>query len=330
MARPVVDFGKGLLLGYNKDTIKEFLLKNKRVVLVALAVVLLALLFFIKTKSEWTNEEMASAGLVSGDEILGDVLSKDTDKDGILDWEEGLWGTDPTKGDTNDDGVSDKEEIARMKAERGTTSGEPASADGSGGASEENLTQTDKFARELFTTIAALNQSGEIDENTVEELTNSLATQIQNPVQRKVFTISDLKISSDSSKEAITVYDKATDKIFLNKYPFDEQVANTLQKFVEADESTATSVLVELDPTLKNLSEIIADMQELAVPSILANFHLDITNNLEKILENLNDIQNFESDPLAAIGAVNEYLKNQEQLNNVVIVIANTIVDRLR
>ena len=95
------------------------MLKNKRVVLVALAVVLLVLLFFIKTKSEWTNKEMAGSGLVSGDEILGDVLSKDTDKDGIWDWEEGLWGTDPTKKDTDSDGESDSSYIAKLKASRG-------------------------------------------------------------------------------------------------------------------------------------------------------------------------------------------------------------------
>ena len=315
MARPVVDFGKGLLLGYNKDTIKEFLLKNKRVVLVALAVVLLALLFFIKTKSEWTNEEMASAGLVSGDEILGDVLSKDTDKDGILDWEEGLWGTDPTKGDTNDDGVSDKEEIARMKAERGATSGEPASADGSGGASEENLTQTDKFARELFTTIAALNQSGEIDDNTVAQITDSLATQIQNPVQRKIFTMADLKVTGDSSQVSLETYANAVVGLY-QRYPVTGNVVDVLNQLSETEDNT--QILSQLSPGINQMKNFVDGMTKVNAPAVIASSHLEVINSLQVLIENMEDIQLFDTDSLATLGALSQYENNVDRFNTAV------------
>ena len=58
------------------------------------------------------TEEM---GLIYGNEILENLITRDTDLDGVLDWEEGLWGTDPTKKDTNDDGVFDGVEIAKLK-----------------------------------------------------------------------------------------------------------------------------------------------------------------------------------------------------------------------
>ena len=262
---------------------------------------------------------MASAGLVSGDEILGDVLSRDTDKDGILDWEEGLWGTDPTKKDTNDDGVSDKEEIGRMKAERAATSGEPASADSSGEASEENLTQTDKFARELFSTVAALSQSGEIDDNTVAQITDSLASQIQNPVQRKVYTMADLKVTQDNSTQAFQKYSDDTDKIFIGRYPFDEKVADILQRFSEGGEDGDAAVLSELDPIIKNLKEMVDGMTTVNVPSEISNFHLAITNNLEKVFENLSDIRTLDSDPVLSMGAINTYPDNLAALNESVI-----------
>ena len=40
-----------------------------------------------------------------------DNSSSDSDGDGLLDWEESLWGTDPLKYDTDGDGTSDKDEI---------------------------------------------------------------------------------------------------------------------------------------------------------------------------------------------------------------------------
>ncbi|OHA30882.1 MAG: hypothetical protein A3B11_02415 [Candidatus Taylorbacteria bacterium RIFCSPLOWO2_01_FULL_44_26] len=286
------------------------MLKNKRVVLVALAVVLLALLFFIKTKSEWQNEEVAGAGLVSGDEILGDVLSKDTDKDGILDWEEGLWGTDPTKKDTNDDGVSDKEEIARMKVERGATSGELASADGSGEASEENLTQTDKFARELFSTVAALNQTGEIDDNTVAQITDSLASQIQNPVQRKVFVLADLKVTEDSSQASLETYANAVVGLY-QRYPINGNVIDILNQLSETEDNT--ELLSELSPTVEQIKNFVNGMIKINVPMALTESHLEVINSLQVIMENLEDLQLFDADPIIALGALSQYEKNTDQ-----------------
>jgi len=288
------------------------LLKNKRVILVALAVVFLVSIFFIKTKSQWTNEETASAGLVSGNEILSDILSRDTDKDGILDWEEGLWGTDPTKRDTNDDGVSDREEIAKLKAERmaNAESGEEISY-----TDDENLTQTDKFARELFSTVVALNQAGEIDDNTVQQITDSLTLQIQNPVQRKVFTMTDLKVTNDNSLATYKKYSDDTDIIFQNKYPFDEEVANTLQKFISEGEDPDANILIELDPVIKNLGEMVEGMTKINVPSSIATLHLDITNALQRVMENLSDIRAFDSDPITTIGAINQYVENLDALD---------------
>ena len=300
------------------------MLKNKRVVLVALAVVLLVLLFFIKTKSQWTNEEVAGAGLVSGDEILGDVLSKDTDKDGILDWEEGLWGTDPTKKDTNDDGVSDKEEIGRMKAERAENS---STEDGVSVASEENLSQTDKFARELFTTVAALNQSGEIDDNTVQQITDSLATQIQNPVQRKIFMLAEIKIKNDNSLTAVKNYNNSMGAI-LKGYP----IINPTDVLKEATTNNGdidSSILSKLDPFIEQTQKVISGMVKTEVPQDFSSLHLDAINALEKVMENLSDIQLIDSDAVIALSAVSQLENNNTALESATYNLQKAIWDKL-
>ena len=59
-------------------------------------------LFLLKTTSVFENKETYKGagqknGLTYGNITIKDLVNKDTDGDGILDWEEGLWGTDPTK-----------------------------------------------------------------------------------------------------------------------------------------------------------------------------------------------------------------------------------------
>ena len=43
------------------------------------------------------------------------LISPDTDRDGLLDWEETLWKTDPTQADTDKDGTSDSQEVAERR-----------------------------------------------------------------------------------------------------------------------------------------------------------------------------------------------------------------------
>ena len=313
--------GRGTLLWYNKYIIKEVWTKHKRVVLIAFAVVFLLLLFFSKNSSKWVaNRSSDDSGLVYGNELVGELLFRDTDGDGVLDWEEGLWDTDPRKADSDDDGVSDKEEIAKMKAER------IANAEASGEISyteDENLTETDKFARELFTTVAALNQTGEIDDATIEDITTSLALQIQTPVQRKVFTLADLKVTSDNSVPAYEKYGGSLVEIFQGRYPFQEHVTNVLQKFSEGGEDADPAILAELDPTIKNLSVMLDNMTTITVPSETSSYHLALTNALEEVFENLSDLRKFESDPVLAFNAINQYLENQEELDSQLLTMAN-------
>ena len=160
-----------------------------------MATVFVVALFLFKNKDTFTNQnEKASEqeGLTYKNEVLQNLVNKDTDLDGVLDWEEGLWGTDPAKKDTNGDGITDNVEIKNLKVAQGKTTETTEDI--------ANLTQTDKFSRELFSTVVALNQAGIINQATIDKLSGSLAEQIKNSPQRKTYKIPDIKIINDSSK----------------------------------------------------------------------------------------------------------------------------------
>jgi flagellar basal body-associated protein FliL len=93
-----------LKICYNFRIIKKYALKYKRTLWIVLAAVFLLVLFLLKTASALKNQENKAVqevnqnpGLTYDNEIVGNLVNRDTDGDGIPDWEEGLWGTDPTK-----------------------------------------------------------------------------------------------------------------------------------------------------------------------------------------------------------------------------------------
>ncbi len=291
--------------------------KYKRTLWVALAVVLLVALFFIKNKTTFKNTldpilGNQENGLTYEAKTLEDLVNRDTDGDTILDWEEGLWGTDPTKGETTP-GILDTVAVEKLKAEQQNTT-ENKETEKGGKADEENLTQTDKFSREFFTTIATLNQSGEMDQATIDALGISLAERMQNAAPVKIYTIKDIKIKNSDDVQAIQKYSDALWNIY-GKYSAGKEVPEVLEKLVADEENM--SILKELDPIINRIKKIIAELLKMEVPPSLSILHLDLVNNSERLLENISDIRLLDTDPILSIGAIGQYWENTAALESV-------------
>jgi len=288
-----------------------------------LAVTFLVVIFLIKTTSTSKNNG-SSKGIAEENSLtysnvaLEDLVQRDTDHDGVLDWEEGLWGTDPTKKETTD-GTPDGAAIAKLESEHG--SGTEKTADSSG--IKENLTNTDQLSRELFSTIASLTQNGAIDQDSIDHISNSLAEKIQNSAQRKVYTISDIKIAADNV-QAFQKYNAAMDSI-RKKYPVQGNTFSILQKFIADGENPNVAALGELDKIVKPLQNVINAIAKMDVPKSISPSHLDFLNGLEKLMENLNDIKLFGSDPIMAIGGITQYQASVTSLEKTLIDLAGKV-----
>lgn len=288
--------------------------RNKKILLVALFVIVVVLLFSLKTKTEFKNQTGKNGLVYSGSETVEELVNRDTDLDGVPDWEESLWGTDPTKPDTNGDGIPDGVEIKRLKGITGT-------GDSSTQTTKENLTETDKFSRELFSTIATLNQIGNIDQDAIDNISNSLAQQIQSSA-KQIFLFSDLKTIQDSSAEAIKKYDNSLESL-IKKYPTLSKNSSTIvypiqnifvEVFQEFLSNSDADVLNRFDPVIKEIKGLVAGMVKTPVPQGLAVLHLDVINGLERVAENLNDLKSIEGDTIVAMGAASKFKENIELL----------------
>jgi len=282
-------------------------------------VVFIVALFLTKNKTIFQNK--SQSGLVyNGNEKIEDLVNRDTDGDGVSDWEEGLFGTDPTRRDTNGDGILDSVEIAKLQGQ--------SSINGDlnlGNGSTENLSQTEQLSRELLSTLATLNQAGSVDQTTVDTLSNSLIAKIQDSGARKIFRYSDLKIIKNDTRQDIVNYNNTLTVIY-KKYPFPKDtVIDIIDEFVIDEETVDESVLAKLDPIIKQYNNIIAEMVKMNVPEDVALLHLATLNSLQKLSENLADIRLYENDIVVSVSALSQYDSTTDNL----IIATNNLLKEL-
>jgi hypothetical protein len=159
------------------------------------------------------------------------MTDRDSDVDGLPDWEEHLYGSDPLKFDSDGDGTPDGQEVKEGRS--------PAKASTAKAGEPENdmitLIQDPHFAtsstdilgikKEFFAKFLA-NEGDQIRQATYKELLRSFDAKSVVPRNQIV----DLNISSDNSPEALRAYGNAFG-VIIKKYT--KRTHRTEQEIVE-------------------------------------------------------------------------------------------------
>lgn len=300
--------------------------KHKRLLVVAVAIVFLVLIYFTKNGLPWPGKAVyeREGGLDYTSALVEDLIKKDTDGDGVLDWEENLFGLDPTKSETTA-GTPDITVVNKLRGEAGIS----GAIDSENGAlPTENLTKTDQFAQELFSTVTALEQSGALDQQTAEKIVASLTENLENSLQNKTYATTDIKIATDSSVVAVQKYNNALNSIF-GEYTLDYSVAEVFEKFVGGGSSVDTAALSELDPIINQFKSKAVLLSQTPVPKTLASAHLNFINALQKMAENLEQVQMYEQDSIVTLGAIMQYPDNSTALENTALELMGAVQKEL-
>ncbi|OGJ02831.1 hypothetical protein A3G06_00370 [Candidatus Nomurabacteria bacterium RIFCSPLOWO2_12_FULL_46_14] len=279
-------------------------LKNKRVLWAVLAVVFVFALFFIKNKTLFINSENGETpgqNLAYDKRVVGDLINQDTDKDGIPDWEEKLRGADPMQKDAS--ATQDYFEASAIK--------------------EDNLTQTDRLSREILATVASLTDSGQMDAALLEGLGESLALEAGGVSAQKIYTLSEIQVSSNNSSKATQNYGGAIWGLLQNQYSSEEVLAVLTDSLGE--DGLNPEVLRELDPIIKRINKIIVSVRNLSVPSKLSSAHLSLLNGFEGVSEGLTDLKQADEDPIVSLNAVSKFGANMRIVDDALGQIADVL-----
>ncbi len=282
------------------NKINKYLPTKKFTVITTGIFIVFMIIFFVSkwvsSKSLKIDNSQNSNQILAENTTLNDLVEKDTDGDGIPDWEEALWGLDPKNKNTNQ-GVSDFDWVKQKREELDLkTKNDKNKAD-----SADQLNKTQKFAREFFTTITALKQSGNLDDTTINNLSQTLGGDITSPDLPELYKDSDISVSTSTSGEKY--YSKLLD--LFSKY----QEKGLGDELDVASQFGDQSNLEKMDAIAKAYQGFASDVLKLKVPVSLSVYHIDIINNAANTGIAVSNLAKMQNDPVVGLAGLSQYQK---------------------
>ncbi len=268
-----------------------------------------------------------SLNFFEGKEAVIESQNKDSDNDGLRDWEENLIKTDPLNPDTDGDGFLDGEEMDSGHNPLVKAPGDEQIFYPLPLGEKYNITNkifTDENLDTLFASYFSQKKeyldnhpqinsqeafSAQIKQSTINEMWKRaigemysiLTEQVQAEIQKipSAFDISvnenQLKISQDNSKEAIQKYiDEVTNILYANNFFLKEEAFSVLKKALEDDDFN------QIDSLIQQNDARIEQAKNITVPSSWKDIHkkgMELTILIRNIYFSFRDILN---DPLKA------------------------------
>ena len=246
-------------------------------------------------------------------------LDKDSDSDGLKDWEELLWKTDPNKADTDNDGTNDNEEITlnrnplkagpndKISDKEDLVAQEKAIAD-----SRQN-TMTTVYARRFMEAYLTLkNQKGELTDSDKDGLIESLMNNIKSDIKIKdSYDISNIKIIG-GQKANLEKYAREIKKILIDEKPIKENVVIVFNRLLKnlndkknagTYESDAKKILDNGEAYKQGATKLVS----IEAPDILAEYHLALINNLNGMQEAVRAMSVVANDPMKGLAGFELY-----------------------
>lgn len=255
------------------------------------------MIFSSNAKFEKKDETVASA---SSDP--NNFYTKDSDGDGVYDWEEGLWGTNPTNKDSNGDGVSDGEQINAQKEEirgKNDLAENPVKSD-------EDLTQTEIFARQLFSTTSLARQSGGLSAESLDSFSKAFGRSISDTKVADIYNFTSVKLTNMSAKE----YKAELASIFTLYAKAGIHAERSIYDLANGDITAETDI--------EKLASIYHDISNRLItsnaPYAQAGTHLSLANTTAKLSVALLNIKKFNDDPILATTGLHQYETNIAEL----------------
>ena len=248
--------------------------------------------------------------------LLQAIATKDSDGDGLSDWEEALYGTSPTVTDTFKLGMTDGEAVMRglivpkAIADIPIATSSPATIDSDGlGAAPAEGTLTAAFAKTFFTLYLAAKQANggaDLSEsdmaNVANEALNSLASVIAAAPDFK--SAKDITVSGSGADPLKAFAVQAEAVLLKNTSSASKSEIFYLQDAVQNDDAEA---LTHIASIAKQYRDSAIGLAVLPVPEELAADHLALVNAMMRVSQIATDFTRVNADPLATMLALKQY-----------------------
>jgi len=246
----------------------------------------------------------------------------DSDGDGLKDWEEKLWGTNPLNADTDGDGISDDAEIEQgsnpLKAGKnelleGLIAGEDI------GEPLEGVTKD--LSQQFISNYLAFKGRGLAPSSIGEAMGQGIAREIESaPLLKDTYEISDTKTIPATSQN-IRAYGNAVGKIINENFDaFEENELTVLVRLITTESYEDEKLFGEYRVSYFKAADALTAMP---APETYATLHVDLINNFNNLVVINGVFKNFSADPVNVFIHLGHYKKEvlrfEKFINDIVL-----------
>ena len=294
--------------------------KKKIILGILLGILVMGGGFFV-LKKDRSNPQFSSSD-VELKPVIAEERDKDSDADGLKDWEEILWKTDPNNPDTDKDGATDGQEIEENRNPLLGGNGKNdklgiSKIDAENSVPELPPTLTRALAEEfagIYLTSKQQNKE-KFAENEQKALLDYLAGIMEKvgesqEAQSKAAerTKADIKIADKEDESAVKKYGNGL-ALIIKKYfdPIPESEMTVFQRALDNEDESELKKLVPIALAYRNTAK---EALSLETTEALSESHLAIINSFNDIGRAIEEMEKTLSDPAQSILALGRYRKN--------------------
>lgn len=258
------------------------------------------MVYFITT---YLSNQNSSAQITTAEKA--ELEEKDTDGDGLSDWEEGLWGTDINNPDSDGDGTEDGVEVDQNRDpldesanDRLATSSLDSSVDGYSATAQIQS----KVLPQAFVLAVARDSGEEISNEDINRIASSLESEAT--LEPTTYNETDLNVVNNPSTDNIRSYVNRLTEILASHISDRQHNPLSVITVELQDDETQT---IDLSSYISQTQKAGDQLRGMRVPSQYVAEHLAIVNSTSRTKTALEAMQQMEIDPILGITGAQMY-----------------------
>lgn len=268
---------------------------------------LLVLYVFLPDQEYIKQEELRSKRTQEGTGFQ--AIGHDSDNDGLKDWEEALFGTNPENPDSDEDGMLDGKEVESARDPLVSGAGDIFETQELKRQDAE-ATLTESLTKRLFQFYLASQKSGtRVPRQANQEVSTTIQTEIESKgsLWSNTYRKEELLITGSSNDELHEYGNRVIQTIQKHPKATVSEVSKALESsFTENDVEGNTVLLASQE--YETLGE---DLLSIPVPLLLSDLHLKAINEIKRAARAVRDMRFIVGDPLRALVALQIYRDSQ-------------------
>lgn len=275
----------------------------------------------------FSNPTTPRANALSTDELLRAYVEQDTDSDGLPDWQEEIYKTDPTDPHSVDAALTDAEAVKEglvapafrsEEAPKQISDTEIPVPNPSEGSLTEQFSQ--QFIEQYLAAGGGTNVSADEQQAIIDGLIGTFAKESETLLDSSYTSVS-LHVSKDL--EPVAYIGTVEQTLLANLPKENSDMPELANAFIEKNDAAAGRRLKELGTAYKNLA---TTLLALPVPPSLSATHLSLIRSYDRVSRAGLALSRYEEDPVAALGALSIFVPAGTDIRNAFTAYADVVL----